>query len=88
MLLLPPDTDMDTTVIKDKVEEVLDSLRPFLKADGGDVELVSIEDETVHLRLLGACSSCTMSHMTMKAGIEEGIKKAIPEIRYVEAVNA
>ena len=79
---------MDTTVIKDKVEEVLESLRPFLRADGGDVELVSIHDETVHLRLLGACSSCSMSHMTMKAGIEEGIKKAIPEIRHVEAVNA
>lgn len=78
---------METTVIKDKVEEVLDTLRPFLKADGGDVELVSIEDHTVSLRLLGACSNCSMSNMTMKAGIEEGIKKAIPEIQHVVAID-
>ncbi|MDX5321739.1 MAG: NifU family protein [Bacteroidota bacterium] len=78
---------MNTTAIKDKVEEVLDTLRPFLKADGGDVELVDIEDQTVRLRLLGACSSCSMSNMTMKAGIEEGIKKAIPEIQQVVAVD-
>ncbi|MBI1223586.1 MAG: NifU family protein [Bacteroidetes bacterium] len=78
---------METVVIKDKVEEVLDSLRPFLKADGGDVELVEIVDDTVRLRLLGACSNCSMSNMTMKAGIEEGIKKAIPEIRQVIAID-
>lgn len=78
---------METAVIKDKVEEVLDTLRPFLKADGGDVELVEIVDDTVRLRLLGACSNCSMSNMTMKAGIEEGIKKAIPEIRQVLAID-
>lgn len=88
MQVLQQDKKMEDTLIIDKVEEVLDSLRPFLKADGGDVELVSIENHTVRLRLLGACSSCTMSHMTMKAGIEEGIKKAIPEIQHVEAINA
>lgn len=78
---------METITIKDKIEEVLASLRPFLNADGGDVELVSIENQTVRLRLLGACRSCSMSQMTMKAGIEEGIKKAIPEILHVEEVN-
>lgn len=78
---------METTAIRIKIEEVLDGMRPFLKADGGDVELVSIENQTVRLRLLGACRSCSMSQMTMKAGIEEGIKKAIPEILYVEEVN-
>ncbi|HCS21923.1 MAG TPA: hypothetical protein DIW47_15435 [Bacteroidetes bacterium] len=78
---------METTAVKDKIEEVLEGLRPFLRADGGDVELVSVENQTVRLRLLGACRSCTMSQMTMKAGIEEGIKKAIPEILYVEEVN-
>lgn len=78
---------METTSITSKIEEVLDGLRPFLKADGGDVELVSVENQTVRLRLLGACRSCSMSQMTMKAGIEEGIKKAIPEILYVEEVN-
>lgn len=78
---------METNLIKSKIEEVLEGLRPFLKADGGDVELVSVENQTVRLRLLGSCRSCSMSQMTMKAGIEEGIKKAIPEILYVEEVN-
>jgi|EP00389_Voromonas_pontica_P001329 Fe-S cluster biogenesis protein NfuA len=71
-----------------RVEAVLDTMRPFLNADGGNVELVDIaDDKIVNLRLLGACSSCEMSHMTMKAGIEEGIKKAIPEIESVIAIN-
>ncbi len=78
---------MEKAAIRSKVEEVLNSLRPFLQADGGDVELVDIEADKVTLRLLGACSNCNMSHMTMKAGIEEGIRKAIPEIKEVEAVN-
>ncbi len=79
---------MDKENLIDRVEEVLQTLRPFLNADGGDVELVEIEEATVKLRLLGACSSCNMSNMTMKAGIEEGIKKAIPEINSVIAINA
>lgn len=71
-----------------QVDEVLETMRPFLNADGGNVELVDIqEDKVVTLRLLGACSSCEMSHMTMKAGIEEGIKKAIPQIESVIAIN-
>lgn len=71
-----------------QVEAVLETMRPFLNADGGNVELVDIVDEKfVTLRLLGACSSCEMSHMTMKAGIEEGIKKAVPQIESVIAIN-
>ena len=78
---------MQTDNLKERIEEVLDTMRPFLKADGGDVEFVEVEGGTVKLRLLGACSSCNMSNMTMKAGIEEGIKKAIPGIQSVEAVD-
>lgn len=71
-----------------QVDAVLETMRPFLNADGGNVELVDIkEDKIVTLRLLGACSNCEMSHMTMKAGIEEGIKKAIPQIESVVAIN-
>ncbi len=71
-----------------KIEDVLQTMRPFLNADGGNVELVDIQDDKhVTLRLLGACSSCEMSHMTMKAGIEEGIKKAVPQIESVKAIN-
>ncbi len=71
-----------------QVDDVLETMRPFLTADGGNIELVDIqEDKIVTLRLLGACSNCEMSHMTMKAGIEEGIKKAIPQIETVIAIN-
>ena len=71
-----------------RVEEALDLIRPYLQADGGNVSLVEITDENiVRVELHGACKSCSMSMMTMKAGIEESIKRAVPEIRGVEAVN-
>lgn len=71
-----------------KVEGALEQMRPYLQADGGDVSLVEITaDKIVKLELLGACKSCSMSVMTLKAGIEEAIKRAAPEIRGVEAVN-
>ena len=74
--------------MREKVEIALNSMRPFLQADGGDVELVDITDDLeVQLRLTGNCSSCNISHITMKAGIENGIKNAIPEITRVIAVN-
>lgn len=78
---------MDNLMI-DKVEIALNSMRPFLQADGGDVELVEITaDMEVRLRLKGNCSSCNISHITMKAGIENGIRSAIPEIKSVVAVD-
>ncbi|HRG39641.1 MAG TPA: NifU family protein [Bacteroidia bacterium] len=71
-----------------KVEEALDQVRPYLQADGGNVSLLEITDEkVVKLELLGACKSCSMSMMTLKAGIEESIKRSVPEIIAVEAVN-
>lgn len=71
-----------------KINESLEQLRPFLVADGGDMELVEITDEGVaRVRLLGACSDCSMSLMTLKAGLEEAVKKVAPEIISVEAVN-
>jgi len=74
--------------MREKVEIALNSMRPFLQADGGDVELVDITDDMeVQLRLTGNCSSCNISHITMKAGIENGIKSAIPEITRVVAVS-
>jgi Fe-S cluster biogenesis protein NfuA len=75
-------------LMREKVEIALNSMRPFLQADGGDVELVDITDEMeVQLRLTGNCSSCNISHITMKAGIENGIKNAIPEITRVVAIS-
>jgi Fe-S cluster biogenesis protein NfuA len=71
-----------------KVEEALDQVRPYLQADGGNVSLLEITaDYVVKLELLGACKSCSMSMMTLKAGIEESIKRSVPEIKAVEAVN-
>lgn len=72
----------------DRVEAALDTIRPFLKKDGGDVELVDVvEGELVKVKLLGACKSCDISHMTLKAGIEDSIKRAIPGIREVVAIE-
>lgn len=71
-----------------KINMCLEQLRPFLKDDGGDMELVEITDEGVaKVRLLGACSDCSMSLMTLKAGLEDAVKKVAPEIIAVEAVN-
>ncbi len=71
-----------------KIEDALNSVRPFLKMDGGNVELVNIdENNVVTLKLLGACSGCSMSHMTMKAGIEEAIKRILPEVKSVVALD-
>lgn len=77
---------MDDLLIK--VEAALNSVRPYLETDGGNVKVVEItEDKTVILELLGACGSCPMSTMTFKAGLEEAILKAVPEIKKVEALN-
>lgn len=71
-----------------KVEEALEQIRPYLQADGGNVSLVEItDDHVVKVELQGACKSCSMSIMTLKAGIEESIKRAVPEIKTVKAIN-
>lgn len=75
--------------LKTKVEGALESMRPFLAADGGDMELVGITDDmVVELRLLGSCKNCNMSEMTLKAGVEEAVKRVAPEITAVVAVTA
>ncbi len=72
----------------DRVENALKTIRPYLEADGGDVELLEItDDNTAILELKGACSTCSMSQMTMKAGIEETIMRAVPEIKFVQAIK-
>ncbi|MFN8166897.1 MAG: NifU family protein [Bacteroidia bacterium] len=81
---------MDTTIndLHTRVEEALNQLRPYLEADSGNVSLVDItDDNVVRLRFLGACKSCSMSAMTLKAGIEQTILKMVPEIRAVVAVE-
>ncbi|WP_448702048.1 NifU family protein [Mucilaginibacter sp. AW1-3] len=71
-----------------QVEAALDTIRPYLETDGGNVSIEEITPEgVVKLKLLGSCGSCPMSIMTLKAGIEQAIKKAVPEVTGVEAVN-
>lgn len=78
---------MNTSLLE-RVEEALNTIRPYLEADGGNVKVVDVTDEmTLRLELIGACSSCPMSAMTLKAGVEEAVKKAVPEIIKVEAVK-
>ena len=72
--------------MREKVEAALDKVRPALRADGGDVELVDIKDGVVMVRLTGACGSCPMSTMTLQMGVERVIKEEIPEIKEVVAV--
>ncbi|KPL17788.1 MAG: nitrogen fixation protein NifU [candidate division Zixibacteria bacterium SM23_81] len=72
--------------MKEKVQEALDKIRPKLQADGGDVELVDVEEGIVKVRLQGSCKGCPMSQLTLKMGIEKFLKEQIPEVSEVQAV--
>ncbi|MFW5974848.1 MAG: NifU family protein [Bacteroidota bacterium] len=75
-------------VIEKKVNNVLEQIRPYLQADGGDIRFVSLTDDlTVNVELQGACGTCPYSVMTLKNGVEEAVKKAIPEIKSVESIK-
>ncbi|UCD33937.1 MAG: NifU family protein [Desulfobacterales bacterium] len=73
--------------MKEKIQVVLNKIRPMLQADGGDVEFVDVEDGVVKVRLQGACAGCPMSQMTLKNGIERLLKQEIPEIISVESAE-
>ncbi|MFC0559498.1 NifU family protein [Halalkalibacter alkalisediminis] len=77
---------MATAEMIEQVSEVLDKLRPFLLRDGGDVELVDVEDGIVKVRLLGACGSCPSSTITLKAGIERALLEEVPGVKEIEQV--
>jgi len=81
-------TDTDKKEMMARVDEALNDVRPHLKVDGGNVEVVDITDKNiVKIKWLGTCETCSMSMMTMKAGIEETLRGKIPEVSGVEAVN-
>ena len=73
--------------IEKKVQEALAEIRPQIQADGGDIELITIEKDTVKVRLRGACAGCPMSALTLKQGVERLIKAKVPEIKTVLAVQ-
>lgn len=72
--------------MEEQVQEVLNKLRPYLLRDGGDVELVDIEDGIVKVRLMGACGSCPSSTITLKAGIERALLEQVPGVKEIEQV--
>lgn len=80
-------TNTDPELIK-RVENVIAQIRPYLEADGGNIKFIEVTtDNVVNVELQGACACCPMSLMTLKNGVEEAMKKAIPEIKSVEAIN-
>ena len=73
--------------MKEQIEQALDKIRPALQRDGGDIELVDVEENgVVKVRLTGACSGCPMSQMTLKQGVERIVKQLVPEVKAVESV--
>jgi Fe-S cluster biogenesis protein NfuA len=72
--------------LEQRVTEVIDSIRPYIQGDGGDIQLVGIDDGVVKVRLRGACSSCPHAMMTLKMGVERHMRERVPEIKRVEAV--
>lgn len=83
---MTPVTDIDN--ILRRVEEALDGIRPYLVADGGNVRVIDISNDfKVRLEFVGNCGNCPMSTMTFKAGVEEAIRRAVPEIQGIEVIN-
>ena len=72
--------------MREKVEKAIEEIRPFLQADGGNIELIDVQEGIVKVKLVGACGSCPMSQMTLKRGVEARLKAQIPEIKEVVAV--
>jgi len=79
---------MNTAALTQRIEESLDNIRPYLEADGGNVKILEItKDNILKLEFVGNCGNCAMSHMTFKAGVEDAIRRSVPEIKSIEVVN-
>ncbi len=78
---------MNIKEIESNVQKALDEIRPFLIADGGDISLVEIKSDIVKVKLLGACTDCSVNKMTLKSGVEATIKRFVPQIKEVISVN-
>ena len=82
------DAHQDQEALRERIDRALDELRPFLRSDGGDITVMAVkEDLTVEVELQGACAHCAQAAMTMKAGVEEAVRRAVPEVNRVVAVN-
>ncbi len=81
-------TEVEKKTILEEVDIALEAIRPHLKVDGGDIEVVEITDDmVVRVKWLGTCEHCAMSIMTMKAGVEQAVKTKVPQIKAIEAIN-
>lgn len=80
-------TNINQEELTTRVMEALDSIRPFLQKDGGDIELIEVTEDKVFVKLLGNCSSCPMNYSTMKLGVENTIKQHAPEIKEVHSIE-
>jgi Fe-S cluster biogenesis protein NfuA len=84
----PTTTRSKNNDLTQRIEESLNNIRPYLEADGGNVKILEItKDNVLRLEFVGNCGNCAMSHMTFKAGVEDAIKRAVPEIKTIEVVN-
>ena len=85
---MPESTEQRAPTTLARIEELLDSIRPAIRSDGGDIELVQFDEDSglLQLRMVGACYACPMSMLTLKAGIEQRLRMQVPEVRAVEAV--
>lgn len=80
--------EINSNNITERIEAALDNIRPYLLADGGDIRVLELtEDNILKLEFVGNCGTCPMSPMTFKAGVEEGIKRLVPEIKSIEVIN-
>lgn len=85
---MTPTPDLSTDAIIERVEEALNNIRPYLEADGGNVRVLELSRTGVlRLEFVGNCGNCPMSSMTFKAGVEEAIRKSVPEVKGIEVVN-
>jgi len=75
------------SAVRERIEKALEELRPNLQADGGNIELVDVQEDVVKVKLTGACAGCPMSRMTLQWGVEQFLRKKVPEIRKVESVQ-
>jgi Fe-S cluster biogenesis protein NfuA len=81
-------TAITTDDIISRIEASLDGIRPYLEADGGNIKVLEVtEDKTLRLEFMGNCGTCPMSTMTFKAGVEEAVKRLVPEIKNIEVIN-
>ena len=84
---MTPETNPNTKSVEERTREVIDAIRPYIQADGGDIEFVEVKDGNAHVRLHGACAMCPHAAMTLQMGVEKNLRERVPEIQHVVNVT-